>query len=145
MKYIRTKLLSQINQKILEVYFQDSSFSKFWPYTRSDQTSPSGILNFIKHSLRAYHKNFSSLGPMGAEIMGLENSNFEKHHFQGFMKKGPQGPPKREKINSDGFSSGFRPQWFTKKNSSIFGTVCHKVCTERRQVNLCYRTMIIFR
>ena len=31
------------------------------------------------------------------------------------MKKGPQGPPKREKINSDGFSSGFKPQWFTKK------------------------------
>ena len=88
--------------------------------TKPNQTSPSGILHFVKHSLRAYQKNFSFLGLTGAEIMGPENSNFEKRQFQVFLKKGPQEPPKRSKINFDGIFGGWGPIWLPKKNFIYF-------------------------
>ena len=45
---------------------------------RPNQSSPSGMLHFVQYSLRAYQKNFSSLGPMGAEMWGPKSSKFEK-------------------------------------------------------------------
>ena len=66
-------------------------------------------------------KNFSSLAPSGAEKIDPEVSKFEKCYFLGFLKKGPQGPPKRSKINSNGIFGYWGPKWATKKFSAISG------------------------
>ena len=74
MRYIETKPLSQENQKFIDVFFQESTFLKIGPYTRSNQTKPSGILQKLP-------KNFSSIAPFGAEKIDPEVSKFEKRLF----------------------------------------------------------------
>ena len=118
MRYIETGPKSPKNQKFIDTYFQESTFTKIAPYSRSDQTKPSGILHSVQHHVRAYQKNFSSLAPSGAEKIDPEVSKFEKCYFLVFLKKGPQGPPKRSKINSSGIFGYRGPKWPTKK---IFG------------------------
>ena len=89
---------------------------------RPNQTKPAKVVYYILLNIVSEHtkKNFSSLGPMGAEIRGPESSKFEKCQIQVFLKNGPQRPPKRAKINSDGFPGGFGPQCFTKKKFRPF-------------------------
>ena len=64
-------------------------------------------------------KKFSSIAPSGAEKIDPEVSKFEKCYFLGFLKKGPQGPPKRSKINSNGIFGYWGPKWATKEFSAI--------------------------
>ena len=80
-------------------------------------------------------KNFSSLAPSGAEKIDPEVSKFEKCYFLGFLKKGPQGPPKRSKINSNGIFGYRGPKWPTKKifvNFRDGGAKSVYMLTERR-------------
>ena len=60
-------------------------------------------------------KKFSSLGPIIAEKIDPESWKFEKRKFLGFLKKGPQGPPKRSKINFFGIFGYQGPTWGPKK------------------------------
>ena len=82
-------------------------------------------------------KNFSSLAPSGAEKIDPEVSKFEKCYFLGFLKKGPQGPPKRSKIDSNGIFGYRGPIWPTKKifvNFRDGGAKSVYMLTERRQL-----------
>ena len=82
-------------------------------------------------------KNFSSLAPSGAEKIDPEVSKFEKCYFLGFLKKGPQGPPKRSKINSNGIFGYRGPKWPTKKifvNFRDGGAKSVYMLTERRHL-----------
>ena len=66
--------LSQKNQKYIGSFFQDGHLLKSWPYPRSDQTKPAQVVYYILLGIvrETTTKNFRSLGPMGAEIMGRE-------------------------------------------------------------------------
>ena len=106
--------------KIYRYLFSGQPFFKIGAIyqNRPNQTKPAQVVYYILLSIvrELTTKNFSSLGPMGAEVMPPESSKFEKCQIQGFLKNGPLRPPKRAKINSDGFPGGFGPQCFTKKN-----------------------------
>ena len=108
---------------------------------RPNQTKPAQVVYYILLSIvrELTTKNFSSLGPTGAEILCPESSIFEKCQFQVFLKKGPQGPPKRSKINSNGSFGYWGPKWPTKKIFSNFWDGVSKsslMPTERRQLCL---------
>ena len=102
---------------------------KIGPYSRSDQTKPSGILQKLHHHVRAYKKT-SSIAPSGAEKIDPEVSKFKKQSFKGFLKKvflfvllilNPKKLPKK---------------WV------IFGTGCRKVST--RSVNGATFILVIY-
>ena len=111
-------LLSKKIKNLLIAFFRRALFQK-WHHipvqTKPNQTRQCGILESARHSMRAYQKNFSSLGPIIAEKIDPESWKFEKRKFQGFLKKGPQGPPKRSKFNYNGCLGYWGPKWPTKK------------------------------
>ena len=111
MRYIETKPLSQKNQKFIDMFFQESTFLKIGPYTRSNQTKPSGILQKLHHHARAYKKKFQ----LNSSIGGWENwsGSFKiwKTVILGFFEKGAPGLPK---------SGHCGPQEVTKKNFGHF-------------------------
>ena len=120
MRYIETKPLSQENQKIIDMVFQESTFMKIGPYSRSDQTKPSGILQKLHHHVRAYQKKFQ----LNSSIGGWENwsGSFKiwKTVILGFFEKGAPGPPQKWKKKFGGFFGHCGPQEVTKKNFGHF-------------------------
>ena len=80
MRYIETKPLSQKNQKFIDMFFQESTFLKIGPYTRSDQTKPNLVVYYKSFIImpEPTKKNFSSIAPSGAEKIDPEVSKFEK-------------------------------------------------------------------
>ena len=138
MRYIETVSKSPKNQKFIDRYFQESTFTKIAPYSRSDQTKPNQVVYYILLIImwEPTKKNFSPLAPSGAEKIDPEVSKFEKCYFLVFLKKGPQGPPKRSKINSSGIFGYRGPKWPTKKIFGNFrdgGAKSVYMLTERRQ------------
>ena len=102
-----------------------------------DHTKPNQVVYYILLIImwEPTKKNFSPLAPSGAEKIDPEVSKFEKCYFLVFLKKGPQGPPKRSKINSSGIFGYRGPKWPTKKNFGNFrdgGAKSVYMLTERR-------------
>ena len=65
--------------------------------TKPNQTSPSGILHFVKHSLRAYQKKFQLSRTYGSWDNGSGKFKFWKTPILGFFEKGPPGAPQKVK------------------------------------------------
>ena len=105
--------------KIYRYVFSGQPFFKIGAIyqNRPNQTKPAQVVYYILLIIvrELTTKNFSSLGPTGAEIQDPESSISEKCQFQVFLKKGPQGPPKRSKINFFGIFGYQGPTWGPKK------------------------------
>ena len=65
--------------------------------TKPNQTSPSGILHFASHSLRAYHKKFQVSRSNGSRDNGSGKFKIWKLSILGFFEKGPPEPPQKVK------------------------------------------------
>ena len=90
--------------------------------TIKNKTSPSGILHFAKHHLRAYQKNFQLFRTNGSRDNGSGKFIIWKSSILGFfLNKLAINDPKRAQLNSDRYPSNSGPQWFTQKNVTIFG------------------------
>ena len=68
---------------IFYMFFQESTFMKIGPYSRSDQTKPNQVVYYKSFIIMSEptKKNFSSIAPLGAEKIDLEVSKFEKRSF----------------------------------------------------------------
>ena len=102
MRYIETGPKSPKNQKFIDTYFQESTFTKIAPYFRSDQTKPnqtkpSGILHSAHHHVRAYQKKFQPSSSIGGRENWSGSFKIWKMLFFGFFEKGPPGAPKKVK------------------------------------------------
>ena len=124
MRYIETKPLSQKNQKFIDMFFQESTFLKIGPYTRSDQTKPNQTQWYTtkaSSSCQSLPKKISAQQlHRGLRKLIRKFQNLKNGDFRFFLKKGPQGPPKSEKKNFGGFFGHCGPQEVTKKNFGHF-------------------------
>ena len=66
--------------------------------TKPNQTSQSGILHFVKHSVRAYQKNFQLSRSNGSWDTGSGKFKIWKMSNLGFFEKWPPEAPKKGKI-----------------------------------------------
>ena len=133
MRYIEMVSKSPTKSKIYWYVFSGEHFYKNCTIyqIRLNQTKPNLVVYYILFSImwEPTKKNFSSLAPSGAEKIDPEVSKFEKCYFLVFLKKGPQGPQKRSKINSNGIFGYQGPKWPTKKIFGNFRDGGRKVCT----------------
>ena len=120
MRYIKTKPLSQKNQKIFDMFFQESTFMKIGPYSRSDQTKPSGILQKLHHHVRAYQKKFQLNSSIGSRENWSGSFKIWKMVILGFFEKWAPGTPQNRKNHFFGFFGHCGPQEVTKTNFSHF-------------------------
>ena len=65
--------------------------------TKPNQTSQSGILHFVKHSVRAYQKNFQLSRSNGSWDTGSGKFKIWKMSNLGFFEKWPPEAPKKGK------------------------------------------------
>ena len=96
--------------------------------TKPNQTSQSGILHFVQHIVRAYQKKFQLNRSNGSWDTRSGKFKIWKMSNLGYFEKWPPEAPKKGKNQF-----WWVPWWFwtpmlEKKNSSIFGTGCHKAC-----------------
>ena len=141
MRYIETVSKSPKNQKFIDTYFQESTFTKIAPYFRSDQTKPNQTkwyTTFCSSSCESLPKKISALQlHRGPRKLIRKFQNLKNAIFCFFLKKGPQGPPKRSKINSSGIFGYRGPKWPTKKIFGNFrdgGAKSVYMLTERRHI-----------
>ena len=121
MRYIETKPLSQKNQKFIDMFFQESTFLKIGPYTRSDQTKPNQTQWYTtkaSSSCQSLPKKISAQQlHRGLRKLIRKFQNLKNGDFRFFGKRGHQIMKKKK---FEGFFGHCGPQEVTKKNFSHF-------------------------
>ena len=96
MRYIGLVILSQKNQKSIDMFFQESIFLKFYPVPGSHQTKPNQpewYITTLKTSCESpTKKNFRPLAQTVAEIFDQIFEIFENAYIKFFWKTAPKPP-----------------------------------------------------